>query len=323
MPADRSFARPVPVAWGEEGIAGSNSAITATRRNDGDEGDLRFDASRPESSELLASGGEPHAQGAADVREDGQEPIGHSKEDADLIQDEIRDAEIALGSARMLPIDETKEQAQRYPLQGLKQEPAQSPPEQQPKKRMHLYDIVQMAVEADKRKCTASAAVCPCYLFATPPVRNTLKSIQQNWVYITVNVSLTIFCIVAQDILLAFFPKSVDRIFESVYIVACCVFLLDTVFASTLDRKTIGTFYWFLDVAAALSLLLDVTAIADALISLTGESGEASSSLKIVKTTVRSGTRVGRILRLLRILRLVRIQACIRYFRKLDLAGTC
>jgi len=136
--------------------------------------------------------------------------------------------------------------------------------------KMHLFDIVQMAVEADKRRCTAAALVCPCYLCATPPVRRVLVQLQEHWLYVTLNVLLTVFCIVAQDLLLAFFPKTVDPAFEFVYISACILFLLDTIIASSLNRRIVGTFYWFLDVAAAMSLLLDVEAVFDGLLRLFG-----------------------------------------------------
>lgn len=191
------------------------------------------------------------------------------------------------------------------------------------KNRPHIFEVVQMAVEADRRKCTLAAAVCPCYLWATPQVRKTLIAIQEHWLYVTLNVSLTVFCIVAQDLLLAFFPKTVDPAFEIVYITACTLFLMDTIIASSLDRRIVGTFYWFLDVAAALSLLLDVEAVFNALLDLFGQSDDASDSLSIVKTTVRAGTRVGRILRLLRVLRLIRVYSCVRSCRKLDLPGQC
>jgi hypothetical protein len=138
----------------------------------------------------------------------------------------------------------------------------------------------------------------------------------------------TIFALFASDIQAAWLPSSVDFSFDVIQVLLFFFFTLEIVLASVSKKGYLGSFFFWLDVVATLSLLQDISFIFDIL--LTGSSSLDSptifNNLNAIKGTglgsgtvrnsqqassslqkVSSASRATRVLRIIRIIRLIRI----------------
>jgi len=84
-----------------------------------------------------------------------------------------------------------------------------------------------------------------------PSGRKRIEGIVNSTAYSSLHIILSIYIIFSDDILRAFLPKTFDDGFTIFSLVALAIFLLDLVLQSTLDRKQIFSFFWWLDLVRA------------------------------------------------------------------------
>mmetsp|Transcript_49471 Transcript_49471/g.115712 ORF Transcript_49471/g.115712 Transcript_49471/m.115712 type:complete len:873 (+) Transcript_49471:116-2734(+) len=115
--------------------------------------------------------------------------------------------------------------------------------------------------------------------------------------------ALTVYALIGEDIRVAATHRPADVVFNIVTIIALVLFSFELV-ANVLakDDYFLGFFFW-LDLIATASLILDITWVYDA---VTGMGNEDSSIARAGRMS-RVGTRAGRVLRVIRLIRLIRI----------------
>jgi hypothetical protein len=179
------------------------------------------------------------------------------------------------------------------------------------KVRNRFADVVLEAIERDRTRCASAALLCPCYLCAGPKVRTNILWFQTSWGWGLLNVLLTVFLLMANELLKAALPKQVDPYFWGVYVFACVVFLADCAFGAMLDRRSVCTFFGWLDVISAVVVLVDVGPVEQAIIASVGD----ASATATINRAISAGSQVGRILRLLRLVRIVRFRRVTQWWR--------
>lgn len=117
----------------------------------------------------------------------------------------------------------------------------------------------------------------------------------------TIMFILTVYALIGDDIRLASTPQAADLWFNIVTIVAFLLFAFELL-ASCIgkDDYFLGFFFW-LDLVATCSLILDITWVYSAFMET------QDSSLTRAGRMSRMGTRAGRVIRVIRLIRLIRI----------------
>jgi len=154
-------------------------------------------------------------------------------------------------------------------------------------------------------------------MWAGPEERESIEQFLNTRVWLIVNLFLTLVVLTADDLLVAFLPKDPwDDILQGVFVVALTVFLADLALQSARDRKGIGTLFWWLDLLASASMLLELTFITSPLVNALGIASGDDTSLAQAGRAARAGSRIGRLLKLLRVLRLVRVFRLFKMLRE-------
>mmetsp|Transcript_58280 Transcript_58280/g.138858 ORF Transcript_58280/g.138858 Transcript_58280/m.138858 type:complete len:870 (-) Transcript_58280:61-2670(-) len=114
--------------------------------------------------------------------------------------------------------------------------------------------------------------------------------------------ALTVYALIGEDIRVAATHRPADLVFNIVTIVALVLFSFELV-ANIIakDDYFLGFFFW-LDLIATASLILDITWVYDAVTGMGNDSSIARAG-----RMSRVGTRAGRVLRVIRLIRLIRI----------------
>eukprot|EP00899_Mesostigma_viride_P006218 jgi/Mesvir1/15598/Mv03208-RA.1 len=119
---------------------------------------------------------------------------------------------------------------------------------------------------------------------------------------------ITIWALVGEDIRLAATYKGADGVFVGLVIMCLVLFSLELILASISKPDYFLGFYFWLDLIATLSLLLDLPVVMHLFIQ-ESESDEGANSATLARAgrTSRAGTRAGRILRLIRLVRVFKM----------------
>jgi hypothetical protein len=125
----------------------------------------------------------------------------------------------------------------------------------------------------------------------------------------TIDCTETVF---GDDIVVFLTAPSADAWLHLGFLICFFFFLVDLVFRSSLNRKYIYSFMWWLDVMAAASIIPDVPLLSGWIVDLfqldaSVTASEEEMSLARVGRAARAGTRVGRIMKLMKVFRLVRM----------------
>ena len=125
---------------------------------------------------------------------------------------------------------------------------------------------------------------------------------------------LTIWALFGADIQAMSAPKSADGGYEAVAIVLFVIFMLELLINSVTQDKYFLSFFWFLDLVAALSMLLDVEVVRTALM------GDTDQDLTVARAgrAARAGTRAGRLLKMTRLLRVIKLFRTVKKDRSAD-----
>eukprot|EP00392_Amoebophrya_sp_AT5.2_P013099 g13210.t1 len=116
---------------------------------------------------------------------------------------------------------------------------------------------------------------------------------------------LTLYALVGDDLRLALTEKQHDQYFNMMTYLSLAIFT-----CSFGKNDYYGGFFFYLDIVSTLSLILDITWLAEELFTSPeeeGGSGGGGGGVARVGRASRMGTRMGRVVRVIRVLRLVRI----------------
>ena len=116
---------------------------------------------------------------------------------------------------------------------------------------------------------------------------------------------LTLWALFGTDIQAMVAPKSADGTYEIVSILLFVIFMLELIVNAVTQEKYFGSFFFWLDLVAAVSMLLDVELVRDELF------GDEEQDLTVARAgrAARAGTRAGRLLKMTRLLRSLSLSA--------------
>lgn len=115
--------------------------------------------------------------------------------------------------------------------------------------------------------------------------------------------ALTLWALFGTDIQAMSAPKSADGTYEVIAIVLFVIFMGELIANSLTMDGYFGSFFFFLDLVAAVSMLLDVQSIKDFIFG----TGEQDLSVARAGRAARAGTRAGRLLKMTRLLRVIKL----------------
>ena len=120
--------------------------------------------------------------------------------------------------------------------------------------------------------------------------------------------TVTIYALFGDDVRSLAFTSSADPVFYGLTIAALSFFMIEIILSSIAKEGYFLGFYFWLDLIATLSLILDIGWFMDAILG-TGGPNNATSAAKAAKAgrSARVGTRASRIARIIRLIRLIRI----------------
>ena len=117
---------------------------------------------------------------------------------------------------------------------------------------------------------------------------------------------LTFIALFLDDIRIAFTPKAADPFIDSVFLFCFFAFLVEMVFTSISRNDYLFSFFFWLDLAALLSILFDIYYLLDA-ISVTFQLPTDATNVARAGRAGRAGTRVGRLMKIVRMIRVFRV----------------
>lgn len=129
--------------------------------------------------------------------------------------------------------------------------------------------------------------------------------------------ALTVYALFGDDFRLLFTPKAADPIFDVITIISMAIFALEIIICGIGQVGYLGGFFFWLDLVSTMTLVLDITVLAeylfgDALSASTvtsswgGDAAGGSTEPARAARMSRVGAKAGRVVRLIRIVRLVR-----------------
>lgn len=114
---------------------------------------------------------------------------------------------------------------------------------------------------------------------------------------------LTLWALYGTDIQAMSAPKSSDGSYEVIAILLFVIFMMELIINALTQEKYFGSFFFWLDFIAAVSMLLDVSVIKDAVFG----DGEQDLTVARAGRAARAGTRAGRLLKMTRLLRVIKL----------------
>jgi hypothetical protein len=108
---------------------------------------------------------------------------------------------------------------------------------------------------------------------------------------------ISLWVLVADDLRFAVMPPRADPAMGWISIVCMCIFILEITMYSLASKSYLGSFFFWLDILATISLILDIPAVEEAIFLLMdGDSTTLeSAALARATRTSRLGTKAGRI----------------------------
>ena len=135
-------------------------------------------------------------------------------------------------------------------------------------------------------------------------IRNHLDGL---WLAMLV-VAVVLLSLYLDDFRLAILPPSADGACTGIVIFVLAVFSIELILGSLVRSRFFLRFYFFIDLVATLSMLLDIPAIVNYMANSNGPSGSGAGTTALDRgQSNAAGTRVRQITRVCRILRLLRL----------------
>eukprot|EP01048_Picozoa_sp_COSAG05_P001190 COSAG05_NODE_39_length_27555_cov_750.282925_5_plen_914_part_00 len=145
------------------------------------------------------------------------------------------------------------------------------------------------------------------------------QKIMQSWQVTLFMLIITVWALFGADIIMMMSDKTADPAFETVSIILFIVFMVELIINSLTQDKYFLSFFWFLDLVAALSMLLDVESIRDAIM---GTDDNQDLTVARAGRAARAGTRAGRLLKMTRLLRVIKLFRTVNREKKEDVEST-
>lgn len=117
---------------------------------------------------------------------------------------------------------------------------------------------------------------------------------------------LTFIALYMDDIRVGFIPKSGDLYVDTVMLTCFISFLFELIYSSIMQKDYLFSFFFWLDLAALLSILFDIYYLLNA-ISVTFQLPSDATGVARAGRAGRAGTRVGRLLKIVRMIRVFRV----------------
>ena len=128
----------------------------------------------------------------------------------------------------------------------------------------------------------------------------------------TMIIILSLYVVFGADFRMAFFSKGADEAFSVITVIIMCVFTAETIINAISEDKYLNSFYFWLDILATLSLLIDIQWVDRDVSSNYGidySTSDPAESALLAREWFGSqaGTQIDRITRILRLAKYVRI----------------
>mmetsp|Transcript_10710 Transcript_10710/g.23229 ORF Transcript_10710/g.23229 Transcript_10710/m.23229 type:complete len:1012 (-) Transcript_10710:165-3200(-) len=118
---------------------------------------------------------------------------------------------------------------------------------------------------------------------------------------------VTLFCLYADDMRTCLFLKESDPLFYVLTTMSLIVFSVELTIQSIVQEGYKWSFFFWMDLIAALSLIPDIAWFYDPIMAFFQEDGDEAGGLGRVGNATKTGSRAGRIVRLVRLVRLLRV----------------
>jgi Ion transport protein len=127
-------------------------------------------------------------------------------------------------------------------------------------------------------------------------IRRWVKRMSQRQSVTVFFALITIWVLIADDLRLACMPPAADTPMATIAMICMCAFVLEIVMYSLGSRRYLFSFFFWLDVLATASMILDIPAVEYAILGQDGDS-ESLRSATLARATrmSRIGTKAGRI----------------------------
>lgn len=121
----------------------------------------------------------------------------------------------------------------------------------------------------------------------------------------------TLYALFGDDIRVAFFSRSHDTAFDVITLIIMILFAFEIVINSAVDSRYLLSFYFWLDLIATCSLIMDISWIWNGIVGEEDDYSaiESNDAEIIVRASqgARIGSRTARVTRVIRLVRLIRI----------------
>lgn len=157
---------------------------------------------------------------------------------------------------------------------------------------------------ADAVVGTASEAADGDLKHSKPRIVMWASRIAEHWAMVWLTTFATVWILVCDDIRLYFASKHEDPFFEAIVIFAIFLFTLDTIINALAKPEYLWSFFFFLDVASTITLVLDIPRLQESMHKKfdndDARSGDRTQYAKM-------GAKAARVVRVIRLIRLVRL----------------
>lgn len=138
-------------------------------------------------------------------------------------------------------------------------------------------------------------------------LKNFSKYVVENKYCISFTTLLTVYALLGDDFRLMLTQKPADDIFNWMVVICILVFTLECVLAVVGKAGYIWSFFFWLDIISTISLLLDITIIADELFASSSPNESSNASDMRSSRAAKIGAKAGRVVRVLRLVRILKL----------------
>ena len=134
-----------------------------------------------------------------------------------------------------------------------------------------------------------------------PEWKKKIERLLENWWTVGLMMIVTIYALFFDDLRIIFLPPSTDIVWDWVTLICIILYMAELILASIAIEGYFFSFFFWLDLVAAVSMIPDV----GFLVSAYEGSSQTDNASDLAKTSRAS--RVTRIIRIIRLIRLIRI----------------
>eukprot|EP00929_Paragymnodinium_shiwhaense_P089284 TRINITY_DN49450_c0_g1_i1.p1 TRINITY_DN49450_c0_g1~~TRINITY_DN49450_c0_g1_i1.p1 ORF type:complete len:1273 (-),score=200.64 TRINITY_DN49450_c0_g1_i1:135-3953(-) len=140
------------------------------------------------------------------------------------------------------------------------------------------------------------------------------RIVVDSYVFVTLTGVLTLYALSGDDFRLMLTDKPADIYFDLLTVLCLLVFTVEIVCSCFAKRDYIGGFFFWLDLVSTTTLVLDITAVNEALLAANEDDQDQVANMR----ARRLGARLARVVRVLRLLRLLKLyKAALEHHRHL------